>query len=138
VITEKVLEETTRGEYPDALALREAVKKGIIKVYNIQDRNIVETLLDYQGIHPGEAETLAAAKELGGYAVVDDAEARSVAKVYGIQTAAGTLFLLFRLLTSGQISGQDAEILLTQLVQGGLYLDPRTLLRARDRIKNHK
>jgi predicted nucleic acid-binding protein len=137
VITEEVLEEATRGEHPDALAIREAIKKRVIKVYSIQDRKIVEVLLEYQRIHPGEAETLAAAKELGGYAVVDDAEARSVAKVYRIQTAPGTLFLLFRLLTSDQISRQDAEILLTQLVQGGLYLDTRTLLRAKERIKNH-
>jgi len=64
--------------------------------------------MSHKGVDRGEAETLAATKILGGLAVVDDAKARSLAKVYRIQVASGTLFLLFRLLASGIIDSMEA------------------------------
>ncbi len=54
-------------------------------------------------MHMGEAETLAAAKELNGFAIVDETEARTIAKAYGVKTRTGTLFLLFRLLALKRI-----------------------------------
>jgi predicted nucleic acid-binding protein len=136
VITVTVMRETTSGDYPDALIIKEATERGILRVYDDQDRNIVDALLSYKGVHKGEAETLAAAKLLDGVAIVDDAEARSLAKVYGINTAPGSVFLLFRLLVSGKIDSFEAEEMLEKMVKSGLYLDPRTLLRAREKIRN--
>lgn len=106
-------------------------------VYKVEERDIVEALLRHPGIHSSEAETLAAAKILGGLAVVDDAEARTVAKIYGIDQAPGTLFLLFKLLSDGIIGSGEASRMLDDLVDNGLYLDSKTLLRAKKRLDDH-
>jgi predicted nucleic acid-binding protein len=85
----------------------------------------------------GEAETLAAAKELNGLAIVDEAEARTIAKAYGIRTRTGTLFLLFRLLAPKRIEPTECERMLDELVQSGLYIDSRTLIRAKHKIRTN-
>ena len=138
VITAEVFRKTTSGDYPEVLIIREAVKSGVLRVYEAQEGSIVETLMSHKGVHRGEAETLAATKILGGLAVVDDAKARSLAKVYRIQVASGTLFLLFRLLASDIIDSMEAEDLLEKMVKSGLHLDPRTLLLAREKIRSKK
>lgn len=135
VIVEEVYSETALRDYPDAILVRALAAEGALRVYKVEDRGIVEALLRYRGVHLGEAETLAAAKMLGGLAVVDDAVARAVAKVHGIDVASGTLFILFRLLASGVVNVKEADEVLSQFVKQGLFLDSRTLLRAREKLK---
>ena len=138
VLVGEVFREVTAGEYPDAYLVRDLVEQGALRVYDAVDRSTVDALLRSQGIHLGEAETLAAAKTLCGLAVLDDAEARAVAEVYGINAAPGTLFLLFKLISSRVVGAEEAEEMLESLVNHGLYLDPRTLLRAKSKLKELK
>ncbi|HKM50498.1 MAG TPA: hypothetical protein VJZ75_04905 [Candidatus Bathyarchaeia archaeon] len=84
----------------------------------------------------GEAETLAAANELNAFAIVDEAEARAVAKSYGIKTRTETLFLLFRLLALKRIETSECERILDNLVESGLYLDSHTYIRAKQKIRS--
>lgn len=119
---------------PDARVIQDAVRSGQIKVYEVRDLKVTKALARHHEIHPGEAETLAAAKELGIPAVVDDAEARAIAKAYGISTKTGTLFLLFKILALGSIKALECSALLDQLVQSGLYVDSNTLISAKRRI----
>ncbi len=137
-ITTEVYRETVeRGQgRPDALSIRDAVERGELKVYDVRDRTAVRALQRHPEIHMGEAETLAAAKELNAYAVVDEAEARAIAKTYGIRTRTGTLFLLFRLLALKRIEPTECESILDELVESGLYIDSQTLIRARQKIRN--
>ena len=88
-------------------------------------------------MHVGEAETLAAAKELNAIALVDEAEARAIAKTYGISTRTGTLFLLFRLLALRRIGATECESILDELVESGLYVDSQTLIRAKQKIRGN-
>ncbi len=139
-ITREVYRETVeRGEgKPDAMVVSEAIERGELNVYDLHDRSLVDALQKHPEIHMGEAETLAAAKELNAVAIVDEAEARAVSKIYGISTRTGTLFLLFRLLSLGQINGGECEDTLDKLVESGLYVDPHVLIRARQNIKKGK
>lgn len=136
-ITREVYKEAVeRGEErPDAAAIRDAVGQTDLRVYDISDVRLVTALRRHPEIHTGEAETLAAAKELNAPAVIDEAEARSVAKTYGIQTRTGTLFLLFKILTLRRIKAAEALRILDELVESGLYIDSHTLTRARRRIE---
>jgi len=136
-ITREVYKETVeRGEgKPDSTAIRDAVEHAELRVYDIRDPQLVKALERHPEIHRGEAETLAAARELNAPAVVDEAEARSVAKAYGIQTRTGTLFLLFRLLALKRIKPEEAMKLLDELVESGLYIDSQTMTRARQKIQ---
>ena len=136
-ITKEVYREAVdRGEgRPDAMLIRDAVERGEIRVYDIRDRRPVDALLRHPEIHMGEAETLAAAKELNAFAVIDEAEARAVGKTYGIQTRTGTLFLLFRLLAAKRVKPEECLGILDELVESGLYIDSLTLTRARQKIE---
>ena len=139
-ITAEVYSEVVeKGErYPDSLLVRDAVGSGKIKIHNIKNERLVYSLLRHPEIHRGEGETLAAAKELNGVAVIDEKEARVIARAYGVDTVPGTLFLLFRLLKLKKISVNEAEEMLGELLASGLYLDPRTLLRAKEMMERYK
>jgi len=139
-ITREVYLETVErnGKYPESAIIKDTINRGQLKMYDVRERGHVEALLRHPEIHAGEAETLIAAKELGGLAVIDEKEARTVAKIYGIKTAPGTLFLLFRLLKLRKISVDNADETLDNLIASGLYLDSKTLLRAKKRLKEYK
>ena len=136
-ITREVYREAVdRGEGgPDATLIRDAVERGEIKVYDVHDRGLVNALLRHPEIHKGEAETLAAAKELNALAIIDEAEARTVGRTYAIQTRTGTLFLLFKLLTLKKVRAKECLEILDELVASGLYIDAPTLARATQRIE---
>jgi predicted nucleic acid-binding protein len=136
-ITREVYGEAVdRGEgRPDAIVIHDAVERGEIMVYDVHDRRLVDALLRHPEIHAGEAETLAAAKELNAFAVVDEAEARAVGKTYAIQTRTGTLFLLFKLLALKRLEAEECLRMLDELVESGLYVDALTLTRARQKIE---
>ena len=137
-MTREVYRETVeRGQgKPDATVIRDAVERGEVKVYDVRDRNLVRMFQRHPEIHMGEAETLAAANELNAFAIVDEAEARAVAKSYGIKTRTGTLFLLFRLLALKRIETSECERILDNLVESGLYLDSHTYIRAKQKIRS--
>lgn len=136
-IAREVYRETVeRGEAkPDAMVIRDAIERGKLNVYDVRDRSLVRALQRHPEIHMGEAETLVAAKELNAPAVVDEAEARVIAKTYGVTTRTGTLFLLFKLLSLKRIDATECEGILDELVESGLYIDSRTLIRARQKIE---
>lgn len=119
---------------PDVALVADAVNKGRLKVYKVRDVRAVKALLTHPEIHRGEAETIAAAQELHGTAVMDDAEGRVVAGTYGVKVATGTLFLLFRLAALRKVGRRKANELLEELVNAGLHLDVETLLRAKRRL----
>jgi len=64
--------------------------------------------------------------------------ARTIARTYWVRTAPGKLFLLFRLLRLKKMDVSDAEGMLADLVTSGLYLDPRTLLRAKEKLQRYR
>jgi len=139
-ITREVYSETVEkdGKYPDSLIIKDTVDRKELKVYDVREKRFVKTLLRHPEIHVGEAETLAAAKELDGLAVVDEKEARTIARIYGIRSAPGTLFLLFRLLKLEKISVDDADKTLSALIASGLYLDLKTLLRTKEKLREYR
>jgi len=136
-ITREVYHETVvKGEnFPDSLAIKEAVDSGRLKVYEVKTEDPIKVLLRYPEIHRGEAETIVAAKQLDGTAIIDDKEARVIAKVYNVGSAPGCLFLLFRLLRLRKIDANEARSILEQLVSSGLHLDSETLLKAYRKIE---
>jgi len=136
-ITREVYREAVdQGEgRPDAMLIRDAVERGEIRVYDVRYRRLVDALLRHPEIHKGEAETLAAAKELNAFAIIDEAEARAVGRTYAIQTRTGTLFLLFKLLAAGRVEPDECLGILDELVESGLYIDSPTLTRARQKIE---
>jgi len=136
IAREVYMEIVERGEnYPDSLVVKQAVENGRLRVYHIKTENDVEILLKFQEIHRGEAETIIAAKELGGIAIIDDEEARTVARVFNIKNEPGCLFLLFKLIKVLKMDQVQAKEILEELLKSGLYLDSEVLLRAYKKIE---
>lgn len=133
--TISVVKETTENtNYPDAMMIKASVEKGLIKIHSPGEAK-VKALTRHPEIHQGEAEVLVSAEELGAYAIIDDKEARSVAELYNIRTRPGTLYILFRLVVEGKLGKEEAEEKLDQMVNAGLYLDPRTLIVAKNKLR---
>jgi len=136
IVAESVLEEVTRGEaHPDAVLIRGAADEGRIKVHRPRDGGMVQALMRHREVHRGEAETMAAAAELGTAAVMDNGVARAVARLHGVPTKPGTLYLLFRLVSLGMLSATNAEERLDRMVKSGLYLDSKTLIAAKEKLR---
>ena len=138
-ITKEVYRETTQDtNYPDTFIIKDQVESGNIKIIEDLDIKQLKALTRHPGIHLGEAETLAAAKKHGGVAVLDDAEARALARVYGIDNAPGTLFLLFRFLNLNHLTADETAKTLDDLITSGLYLDPKTYHKAKQKINEYR
>lgn len=137
-IPREVCKETVeRGEgRPDAVAIHAAIERRDLRVYDVHNRSLLKVFQRHPEIHTSEAETLAAAKELDAYAIVDEAEARAVAKACGVKTRTGTLFLLFKLLSLERIEASECERILDELVESGLYVDSETFIMARQKIRD--
>jgi predicted nucleic acid-binding protein len=136
IAKEIYIETVIKGDkYPDSLLIKKAVESGTLKVYEIKMQNEIKSLLKYPEIHRGEAETIVTAKELKGIAILDDEEARTIAKVFQVKTEPGCLFLLFRLLKLSKIDAIEAKMLLEALIKSGLYLDPEVLLKVYKKIE---
>ena len=113
IAAEVYSEVVEKGErYPDSLIVGDAVGSGEINIHRIKNERLVHSLMRHPEIHRGEAETLAAAKELNGIAVIDEKEARVIARAYRVNAVPGTLFILFRLLKLKKISADEAEEML--------------------------
>lgn len=138
-IAPEVYRETTQNiNYPDSFITKDQVKSGTIKLIENLDPRQLAALTRHPGIHQSEAETIVAAKELGGVAVLDDAEARALAQVHGINYASGTLFLLFRFLSLKLLTVDETEKTLSDLITSGLYLDLKTYHRAMEKINEYR
>jgi predicted nucleic acid-binding protein len=136
VVAHRVLDEVTSGEgYPDAVVIRGAVEEGRIKVHEPSDGGMVDALMRHSEIHVGEAGTMASAVEMGAAAVMDNGVARAVAELYGIPARPGTLYLLFRLVFLGLLGPGEAEERLDGMVKAGLYLDSKTLIAAKEKLR---
>jgi len=137
IVAERVLDEVTRGEaHPDAVIIRAAADDGRIKVHKPHDGDMVRALMRHREIHRGEAETMSTAIELGVAAVMDNGVAWAVAKLYGVPTKPGALYILFMLVSLGLLDPGDAEDRLDQMVKTGLYLDSRTLIAAKEKLRS--
>lgn len=133
---ESVVAEVTRGEgYPDAVVIRGLSEEGRLKVIRPSKVGLVSALMRHGEIHMGEADTLGSAVELDAAAIMDDRVARAVARLYNIRTRPGTLYLLFRLVAVGELDASTAEVKLDEMVKTGLYLDSRTLLAAKEKLR---
>ena len=71
------------------------------------------------------------------YAIIDDKEARSVVELYDIRTHPGTLYVLFRLVAVRKLDAKVAEEKLDRMVDAGLYLDSRTFIAAKNKLKSN-
>lgn len=80
VYKQVVLQGKIRGD-ADALLSEELVKKGVLQVVQVENGFIEAPKTIEAGLHEGELEVLALAKNKGGIAILDESIARNVGSI---------------------------------------------------------
>lgn len=107
VYDQVVLQGKERGD-SDALVSEELVRNGILQVVGIESRFLEELRKVEVGLHRGELEVLALAKDKKGKAVLDESMAREVGKIFGIEVH-GSLYLIFLMIKKGVLERKEAK-----------------------------
>ena len=108
---------------PMADRIGEALANRLLEERSVTNRDYCELLA--QVLDPGEAETIALAKEKNAVALIDEAAARKVAARENIETI-GSLYVLIRAKQENLVSAVTP--LLNRLLEHGYHLD-RSLVR---------
>jgi len=105
--------------------LSEAVKKGVMKVKDVENRTLVNALID--PLARGEAETIAlAVEENAEYIVMDDRLARRRAKNLGLNVI-GTLRILRMMLDNGLIDKREILNAIEKLRETGFRINNKVV-----------
>jgi len=103
---------------PDALVIENAVKEGWIVVETIEERK------SFHGIHKGEGNTILLAKKHGCFVLIDEEDAREVARAMGLKVR-GTLYVLKKAVERGLMSKEEAARTLDDMVTNGFRISTR-------------
>jgi len=106
---------------PDAFIVERLIKRSAIKVMKPVNTAFVDQLLKTTNLHQAEIEVLALTKELNGIAIIDEAIARQVARIYNVQ-AHGTAYLLLRLVYKGKLSKKQVRKAFDKMISVGWRL----------------
>ncbi len=81
-------------------------------------------------IHPGEAEVISLAKEMGiEIVLIDDVKARTAGELVGLKPI-GTLGILLKAIKDHKLNFEECLATLEDIVQSGFYLREDVYLRA--------
>lgn len=127
IIPEEVKEEVVdKGKQlgeKDAYIVEKAIAEGWLKVSHAE---ILETSIE---IHPGELATISLAKKLKTEVLIDEAPARVAAKLFDL-TPKGTIFVLLKSLSTGNIDLNQFIEALNQMIKHGFRLKEEVYMEA--------
>jgi len=113
-----VLDEITTKEDEVSLMVSRLINMKVLEVQKPR-RDLIPT---YSGLHRGELEAIALAKETNAIVVLDDLRARKAARLEGLRVT-GTLGIL-KILRDGGLIEDKPEELLTKLGRIGFRIHP--------------
>lgn len=117
-VNEEVVDEGMRISAPDVIQVQRALDEGWLRIVRLTtgERELKQRLIDTTGLDVGEAEALAVAKLRGEVLLVDEKEARTVARAIGVTPlgTAGVLLAAFRL---GELDIEQLEQALIELAR---------------------
>jgi len=113
-----VWEEINRKEDEVSSAIHNLTIQGAVKIMKAQTvRNLA-----YPGLHMGEIEAIALAKETASLVVLDDLKARKAARLEGLRVI-GTLGIL-RILKENGFIGESSDELFKKIMSIGFRITP--------------
>jgi len=132
VVAEEVREEVageSRGPgTPEQLLLRQIIREGRIAVLKVQNRGMLERILENPRLSGADAASLCLARELGGRLVADDRDLRSAARALGAPLG-GSLYILGLAVERTLITPREAVQVVERMIASGWYCSP-SLLKA--------
>ncbi|MHA1267565.1 MAG: hypothetical protein ACTSRS_20180 [Candidatus Helarchaeota archaeon] len=121
LVIDEVVGRGKNDGYPDAFIVEKLVDDGILKIKSPKNKTFITYITQIPELHAAEVEVLALTKELNGIAILDDGDARQVAKIFNIE-AHGSAYLLLRLNYRGVLSKQEAKDAIDNMVAVGWRL----------------
>jgi predicted nucleic acid-binding protein len=135
LIEEEVkLEVIDRGKEegaPDALVIEDAIKEGWIEVGKIEDEK------RFSGIHKGEGNTILLAKKYKCLVLIDEEDAREVARAMGLKVR-GSLYVLKKAVEKGLMSKDEAIRTLNGMIEDGFRISTRVYTKFLEGVKKVK
>lgn len=121
----EVVVEGKRLDKKDAYRVDQDIKQGWILVQEVEEIYPIEI-----PIHPGEAEVISLAKEMGiEIVLIDDVKARTAGELAGLKPI-GTLGILLKAIKDHKLNFEEFLTTLEDIVQSGFYLREDVYLRA--------
>jgi predicted nucleic acid-binding protein len=130
IIPAEVERETVSGRSADSMIIGEALAEGWMSVSRVGADEAV-ALVGVSGLHLGEAEAILLARRIGALFLVDEREASSTARVFGVR-AMGTVGVLLLALREGHLVFDEFVECLDLLVAGGFWLSVDVYKKALD------
>jgi predicted nucleic acid-binding protein len=130
----EVVERGKAKGFADAVALERLFAGNAIVIAKPSDKRLLRALSGIRGLEKPEAETLATAKERGYRVVVDDLQARRVARSYGIDYV-GTPHLLVLGMRNRILTKQEAVEALDRIIEAGWRCGPEVYREIVQRIR---
>ena len=126
VKTETIDRGKTKG-YPDAYVIEQALNKGwiITDPLTTENKKKSEALAQMTGIDKGEAQAIILAKQKGKELIlIDQANTREVARQLGLNPR-GTIYIILTATKRKLVTKQDAEQMLSKLIEVNFYLSAK-------------
>ena len=135
IIPEEVYKEAVeRGlqeGFSDALAIKECVDQGWIKISKLNERELklCQKMMEHAfEIHLGEAQAIILARGLGVLLLMDESSGRAFAETLGLRVR-GTLYVVMKALREKLLDRVEAKEIVLALVSKGFRIEPKLLAR---------
>jgi len=135
IIPEEVYKEAVerglREGFSDALAIKECVDQGWIRIWRLDEREIeLSRKLTEQAleIHFGEAQAIVLARKINALLLIDESSGRALAEALGLKVK-GTIYVIMRFVREKLLRRTEAKEMVMTLVNKGFRIEPRLLAR---------
>lgn len=135
IIPEEVYREAVerglREGFSDALAIKECVDKGWIRIWRLDEREIeLSRKLTEKAfeIHFGEAQAIVLTRKINALLLIDESSGRALAEALGLKVK-GTIYVIMRAVREKLLRRTEAKEIVLTLVNKGFRIEPRLLAR---------
>ena len=135
IIPEEVYKEAVeRGlqeGFSDALAIKECVDQGWIKISKLNESEIklCKKMMEHAfEIHLGEVQAIILARGINALLLVDESSGRAFAETLGLKVK-GTLYVIMKTLREELLDKAEAKEIVLVLVSKGFRIEPELLAR---------
>jgi predicted nucleic acid-binding protein len=135
VIPEEVYKEAVekglKEGFSDALAIKECVDQGWIKISKLDEREIklCQKMVEHAfEIHFGEAQAIILARKISALLLMDESSGRAFAETLGLKVR-GTLYVIVEALREELLDRAEAKEIVLAVVSKGFRIEPKMLVR---------
>ncbi|MBS7632839.1 DUF3368 domain-containing protein [Candidatus Bathyarchaeota archaeon] len=135
----EAVEKGLKEGFSDALAIKECIEQGWIKISKLDGREIklCEKMMEHAfEIHFGEAQAITLARKINALLLMDESSGRAFAETLGLKVK-GTLYVIVKALREELLDKAEAKEIVLALVSKGFRIEPKLLARILREIDTH-